>query len=129
MNRKNLTWPRRILNWRLLIFINLAVLTLFIVNIGREWLQNKEVRSEFDKLKEEAEKLTKRSTDLQKVITELQSVKFLESEARLRLGLVRPGETSVVIHNLQEMGAKDSDRGAKEKTNPQKWWSYFFDAE
>ena len=58
----------------------------------------------------------------------LQTDFFVEKEARLKLGLRKPGEQVVVVPNEIGKLVKISQKGYNNAnlTNPQKWWHYFW---
>ena len=84
-------------------------------------------------LETQAQYLEIRNVEIAQLNAELESERFLEKEARLRLGLAKPGERVVIISDgsNEDMMA----RGDKEEldlstiSTLQRWWMYFFDTE
>ena len=67
----------------------------------------------------------KESKNLQNQLKTVQSKEFVESQARNKLFMVKPGETEVIL----PQGTDDSSRdvnNASEKENWQKWVGLFF---
>lgn len=87
----------------------------------QELYQDYLLQKEISALEEEAEKLESRRLELLEVAERIQSGEFLEEEARLKLGLQRPGEQVVVVQMEEEGGAEDQGP----KSNPELWLEYF----
>ncbi len=87
----------------------------------QSWKVNKEVenlRNQIKELKEANQEYT------QKLIY-YQSPSYREKIARERFGLQKPGEEVVVIVP-EEKPKSEEVKEEDKKTNPEKWWDYFF---
>jgi len=131
---------RRILELRIFLVVNLLVLGFLALSFGREFMRDWEINREIDALRTEAEELQAHNLEIAQLNNELNSEMFIEGEARLKLGLVKPGEQLVVV-----MDDEAADSGVVTETyapvqhldyepaeldtvaNPTKWWYYFFD--
>jgi cell division protein FtsB len=124
---------RRLLTWRGLVAVNLVLASLVGAGLGREYVRQRGLRDEISRLQGEAEDLSARQLDLFALTSSLRTESFIEREARLKLGLKRPGESVVVVRDgpigaasgVEPPGGEDSS--AVPVANPAKWWYYFFD--
>jgi cell division protein FtsB len=136
---------RKLVEFRLLFVVNAVVLAALGLSFGREWMRNSEIQSEIARLEEQARSLETRNLQIADLNTAFRTESFIEREARLKLGMKKPGENVVVI---QEDGSTPGpiidatdgmtaeaadprlllavDREPKELANPSKWWQYFF---
>lgn len=135
------TFLARLIRWRLLLVVNILVIAFVGVALSREIVRSRAIGAEIAVLQTQADSLTATNIDLSELKTALQTESYIEREARLKLGLKKPGETVVVIQDEtnQQTEAAISDPNdplgyvlEDEGTdvvvaNPQKWWYYFFD--
>jgi cell division protein FtsB len=137
---------RKLVEFRLLFVVNAVVLAALGLSFGREWMRNSEIQSEIARLEEQARSLETRNLQIADLNTAFRTESFIEREARLKLGMKKPGENVVVI---QEDGSTPGpiidatdgmtaeaadprlllavDGEPKELANPSKWWQYFFE--
>lgn len=134
---------QRLIRWRFLIAINLVLIVFLGWTLGREYVQNREIRREIVDLQEQADALASRNIQLSELQTAVQTQSFIEREARLKLGMKKPGEEVVVIKEGQtgetgQTGGQkadedplglvlDGETAAPQIANATKWWYYFFD--
>ena len=92
-------------------------------------------------LQAQADALLAHTIDLSELKTAMQTESYIEREARLKLGLKKPGETVIVIQDEANVSATqtwsdpndplgyviEGDQTNVAVANPQKWWYYFFD--
>ena len=136
------TFFERLIRWRLLLVVNLLVIVLLGVSLSREMVRSRAIREEIAQLQAQADELAAQNIDLSQLRTAMQTESFIEREARLKLGMKKPGETVVVVQE-----GTGVNQGAGENTdardpldlvldgqepvvvvaNPTKWWYYFFD--
>lgn len=135
------TFIRRFIRWRFLIIVNVIVVVLLSMSLGREVVRSRSIGSEIASLQAQADELAARNIEISEIKTAMQTESYIEREARLKLGLKKPGETVVVIQepdHVQEM-ALDGDVDASDPlglvlepdtpeqvANPARWWYYFF---
>ncbi len=110
-----------------------VVLLVFIVLLGsvlyRDYLNQREVLEEINKLEEETMKLRGKNLELSRLISILETSNYIEQEARKNLGLKKPGENVVSIpenarpkkHSAGEPVSLD-----KRPSNAVLWFEYFF---
>ncbi len=110
------------------------------MSLGREVVRNSTIDAEIAALETEAEELATRNIEISELKTAMQTESFIEREARLKLGMKKPGETVVVVQDdVQQQEPLTDDAydplgyvmGMEESrevvANPTKWWYYFFD--
>lgn len=118
----------KILYSKSFIFFLLIVLVLAIIAFGRESYRNFGINQEIKNLEKKIEQLKASNEELIGLEEYFQSEEFLEKQARLKLNLTKPGEKVIIIkqieEDLKELGQEETI--AKEISNIQKWWEYFF---
>lgn len=141
MTSRESSFIQRLIRSRFLIVINLLVIIFLGMSFGREMIRSRLIEADIANLQAQADELTQSTQDLLNLQTAMQTESFIEREARLKLGLKKPGETVVVI---QEEGNGDTsmisddpldpldlviddETPQEELANPLKWWYYFFD--
>jgi cell division protein FtsB len=112
------------------IFFIIAGLALLGVSTGivKSVVRRVEVEREISALKNDIKSLEGKNEDLAKLINYFQTPEFKEREARLRLGLQKPGENVVVIPGLEENGSGATNTPTEPIFVPnwKKWVNYFF---
>lgn len=135
---------KRLIEFRLLFVVNAVILVAIGCSFGREWIRNREIQSEIAGLQGQAAALQARNLQIADLNTAFRTESFIEREARLKLGLKKPGESVVVIQDGGAEGTVASDADAEaiakaadprtllaldtsepEVANPTKWWHYF----
>ena len=123
----------RYLRLRSLLFINLCILGILLFSFGKEFLRTRSIEQEIQELEQQANSLTARHQELTQWQRLFQTEGFLEREARLKLGLQKPGEQIIVIDRSPQITStlateeSHSSKGFSSFTeNPKKWWRYFF---
>lgn len=93
-----------------------------------EVTKSSDLDKEMERLQKEVEKLETRNSALVNLTKDLSDLEFLESEARVKMGMKLPGETVVVINRATTTPkmAAGSGEGALLWGNPKKWYQYFF---
>lgn len=101
-----------------------SILAVFIgVGAGRELYANYSLQREIRSLEAESKKLESRRLELADLTKKLESGDFLDEQARLELGLQKPGETVVVVRSPENEGEQVADN--RSRTNPELWRDYF----
>lgn len=135
------TFVERLIRWRLLLVVNLLVVVFLGMSLGREVVRSRAISGEIAQLQDQANKLATRNIDLSELKTAMQTEVFIEREARLKLGMKKPGETVVVIQDEASPAQQDENQDPNDPlglvgenaegnvavANPTKWWYYFFD--
>ncbi len=124
------------------IAIVLAIAALGFVGFStyKETRKKQQIEEEINKLQEEANEINRENLSLEEKIYYLESDEFKEKEAKEKLNLRSPGEKVVIIkpsltkdeeseENLQNNKNEESEKSLAAldaRTNPKKWWDYFF---
>lgn len=110
-----------------------VVIILFILfamfNLTRQISESLKSGERLDKSADELALIQERNRDLKKKLTQQQTIDYLEEQARDKLNVSRPGETSIIIT------PSEIDQLIKSQTLPelpkpphwQGWWKLFFD--
>jgi len=117
--------------------VGLVILVFLGTALARNLSQAYRVNKEINDLKSEITKVEGRNTYLKQMLKYLDSNEFVEKEARMSLGLQKPGETAVAIKDLPNSENKggeifntyDSGNSNSKiaKTNQERWLDYFWD--
>jgi cell division protein FtsB len=124
---------------RVIIIISVVVATFFTVNLIKETINRHKIDKQIKEYEREVISLSKENKELDSLMNSWQNGGQLEKEARIKLGLQRPGENAVMI--LREGDNRNSNSiinpnseifgGTivlpKNFPNHKKWWLYFFD--
>jgi cell division protein FtsB len=145
MPQSKKTIAQRIFSFRYLIVINLLIIALLSVSLGREVIRNHGIQSEINLLQVQAEELAVDNIEISELYTAIQTESYIEREARLKLGMKKPGERVVVVQDTEqgvikteevevenfktELYSLSTSVPTKELANVYKWWYYFFDKE
>jgi len=102
----------------------LYFLFLFSRITNKKYRINQDVKN----LEAEIVNLNEESLELENIIQYLDSDQFVEEKARLSMGMRKPGESMVVVTNLdQEInGFNKNNNKELDKNNFIKWYKYFF---
>lgn len=98
------------------------VAILIAISVGREFYLNYTMQQDIRALEAEAKRLEVRRLELLDLAKKFESGEFLEREARLELGLQKPGEHVVVV---QPAAGEERPARRGPRTNPERWWDYF----
>ncbi len=134
------SFASKVFKWRFFFVINLFVILLLSLTLGREIYRSHDIQSEIDALQSQADDLVARNIAMSELGTAMQTKSFIEREARLKLGLKKPGETVIVIKEDGKTVGEDElantsdplnlviDSGevVDNVANSRKWWYYFF---
>jgi len=122
---------------KFVLVFEVLVLVLISAALTKEMVRRYQIHSEIERLQEEVASLEKSNNDLNSLIAQLNSESYKEEQARLKLGLQKPGESVVVVlgestdgsssFSGQTVAALQPINDTSEKiSNPQRWWNYFF---
>lgn len=98
------------------------LLGLFLYAGVQTAAQTHRLRTEVDVLQSEVYDLRVQRAELDGLRTYLRSDEYVEAVARSEFGLVRPGETAVVVD-----AAGDDHHGPPTREPGQRWWEALFD--
>jgi cell division protein FtsB len=132
--KKEKTFWQRILYSQLVIIVGIAFIVMFSVGISKRMVRQHQLNRETESLKHEIEKLERSNQELNELLSYLNSDNFLEDEARTKLGLKKEGEEIIIINDKYKTKELDKNTSGRiyqpstsaPKSNPEKWWDYFF---
>lgn len=120
---------------KIAILLAIAALGYIGFSTFQETKKKQQIEDEINKLKKEAEEINRENLNLEEKIYYLESDEFKQREAKEKLNLRSPGEQVVVIkpsltkqedENLENQDPEISKNNLDPRSNPQKWWDYFF---
>lgn len=119
--------------------IGLSVVVSVSFPLYRNMKQRYGLEKEMNDLQKEIDSYNKKNDSLKKAINYLKSDQFVEEQARISLGLKKPGEEVVVIKDDNKNFDSTTDSNEifnipglekvgvdEKKSNFSKWWDYFF---
>ncbi len=118
--------------------IGTLVIVGLSVGVSREVVRRFRINHEIGRLEAAVEEVSAANQELAGLSEYFQSSYFQEREARLKLGLAKPGEQTVIVPEVA--GATTESNGERqteprvigvgqteeEQSNPDRWWDYFF---
>ncbi|MFZ2025592.1 MAG: septum formation initiator family protein [Microgenomates group bacterium] len=105
----------------LLLLISLIFGCISLISSISSTIKRQNAREDREKILVE---LQKREAALQKKLEFTRSPEFIESEARMKLNMARPGETIILIN--QELGNGETLKKTSATTNWKIWWGLFY---
>lgn len=140
MRRQGDSFFKRMIKWKFFFVVNLVVIVLLSLSFGRQFVRDYEIQKEIDVLQEEATRLQAKNMAISELQTAVQTKSYIEREARLKLGMKKPGENVVVIKEKKE---EEKELDLENSNDPlglvlddttelimvpnhTKWWYYFF---
>ena len=132
---------------RLVAVIGLILIIFFSIGLIKELYNRHQVNKQVSDLEKQISQLEKENGQLSNLVDSWDSGQYLEKEARVKLGLQRPGEKAFLIVNKNS--PSNSDKSGNyfikpnqeivgkvimsenilnndKSPNPIKWWHYFF---
>lgn len=116
---------RFLANPRTFAIIALVFLLLIFLPLAKNYSRKRLVEQEIAGIQKEIDDFEAKNKDLKEMIDYLQSDQSLEEQARLNMGLKRPGETVAVIKEDEAASALSVPVLVDHAPNWQKWWHYF----
>lgn len=115
-----------------LYILGIVLLLYFGTNISSTLYRSVQSRQRLDDMRREVRDLEKQRDQLRHRLAYQQSDRFVEQEARNKLGMARPNETVVILPEQQavlgEQARSDTAAGPDVplwRQNFQKWWNLF----
>ena len=138
--RSRNSFVQRIIKWRFLSIVNVLLILFLSIALGREIVRSQDIQKDIDALQAEADELATKNLAMKEFRTAMQTESFIEREARLKLGMKKPGEKVVIVKEAQEideteevvenpddpLGLVIDSESAPQLANTTKWWYYFF---
>ncbi len=123
---------RRLFHSKLAIVTELVILVLLGSALVKEILHKYQIENEINDLQAQIESLESRNGDLHTLLAYLNSDAYTEEQARLKLGLQKPGESVVAVLGAStdtesEAAITQTTKNNEQDTipNPKRWWNYF----
>lgn len=110
---------------RFFAIIALVFLLLILIPLAKSYSRKRLIEQEIKGIQQEIASFEAKNGDLKEMIDYLQSDQSLEEQARLNMGLKRPGETVAVITDSAVSVSQTEAEDVISPPNWQKWWSYF----
>ncbi len=123
--------PRRA-RWSWLFAVGGVLVVLTGVSSARETYQGWKVNQEIHGLRAQVEALEGRRVHLSETLARLQAPDAVDREARIRLGLQKPGERVFLLREQDVKTPVDAGGSAtvhgeqQDESNAHKWFRYFF---
>jgi len=124
---------------KIVIIASSILLVFLLINLTKEVLSKKQITDEISDMRKSVLMLTRENEELDSFIEEWEGGNKLEQEARLKLGLKKPGEEVVIIRrdnddqqygfidpNAEIIGRIVKETKPEDTLNIKKWWRYFF---
>lgn len=138
--RKNNYFEKIFFNQKFLTLLGLAAIILISFPFAKNTLKQYRINKEISELKKDISDLQNKNVDLKNFVSYLESDQFAEEQARLNLGLKKPGEELMVIKTAAGDASAGTSSGATifnipgyekirpeiKQSNPRKWLNYFF---
>ncbi len=132
MARESFMGGNRHARWSWLFAVSGVLLILTAISSARETYQGWKVNQEIHGLRAQVEALEGRRVHLADALSRLQAPDSVDREARVRLGLQKPGEQVFVLrdaalgtHTDNQVTVPVADE-QQDEPNARKWFRYFF---
>jgi len=118
---------------RLFLMAGLAAIIMIALALAEETYKRYQIQQEVAELRDQAEEIEGDNQHLKGLIKYFETTEYQEKEAKEKLSLQKEGEQVILIkekppehknstsNNSTQTAPKEDDR-----TNPQRWWDYFF---
>ena len=138
--RKKNYFEKLFFNPKFLSLLGLAAIILISLPFAKNAIKQYQINQEINGLKKQISALQNKNSDLKNFVSYLSSDQFAEEQARLNLGLKKPGEeltviksglsgtapTSTTASSIFNITGYDKTTDKPKLTNPSKWLRYFF---
>lgn len=115
-----------------MVALEVAAVVLFGFYVGRAVLERRATEAQIAAMTAEIEKLEHEKDSLGELIEYVATDSFIQQEAREKLNLAAPGESVVVIPDIDSSAANEPQTASGAilgASNVAVWWEYFFDHE
>lgn len=150
MNKSSPHLMVRLFHTRWFYIVNLLLIVVVAVSFTREIVHSHDIAVQIQMLQNQSKDLQTQHLAIADLKNAVQTETYVESEARLKLGLKKPGESLIILKNEGGSGLQTdtnhfltsslSGKGQTEQTgvdnqtglaqkplaNSTKWWYYFF---
>ncbi len=126
---------------KFLTLIGLIAIILISFPFAKNYIKQYKINKEINDFKKEISELQNKNSDLKNFVSYLESDQFAEEQARLNLGLKKPGEELIIIKSgdngslatsssagnpIFNIPGYKKEEARPEASNPRKWFNYFF---
>lgn len=113
-------------NPKVFVIIALLFLLLILFPLAKNYSRKALIEKEIEEINQEIIAFENQNYELQEMISYLQSDQFLEEQARLNMGMRKPGESVAVVQgDFSHLAAPEPVRPTP-MPNWKKWYKYFF---
>jgi cell division protein FtsB len=118
---------------RVVVLVAAALVAYLLFAAGGDYLHSRQLRAEEKGVQQQIVELQVQHEKLLAIREYLHSDEYIEGVARRILGLVRPGETLVVVTSSEASGATVDEQGdgagseEQESEDWQPWWERLFE--
>ena len=120
-------WLNFFSSQRFVAIVALSLLALVVWPLAKNQNRQQAIDREIEEVRREIAEYEKQNAELDKMLSYVQSNSSLEEQARLNLGLKKPGETVVVIQETASSTlAGETDDNPSGLSNFSLWLQYFF---
>jgi cell division protein FtsB len=114
---------------QLILVLTLPLVIYFGYGASRKAMEIHELRGRAERLRVEIDQLQAKNGELERQKQYLHSDQFIEKVAREQLGYIKPTESSIVVvykPGVPSTPAAVTAPKVDDRSNPQRWWDYFF---
>lgn len=119
-------WLNFFSSQRFVAIIALSLLALVIWPLAKNQNRQEAIDREIEAVKEEIVKYENKNVELERMLDYIQSNSSAEEQARLNLGLKKPGETVLVVQESASSSGGADALGGRTDSNFSHWLRYFF---
>ncbi len=112
--------------------VNAVIFLLAAWGFAGEFVRNRETQHEIDRLSKQVADLESKNFEIARLGQKLATTDMLEREARLNLGLQKPGESVIIVQDAEPPLPAPArpptvqEQAGERVSNAGKWWRYFF---
>lgn len=122
---------RRFLSSKAFFLLGLIVLGFLLFALINKFVESRNITEGMESSRQEITRLEEKNSELSDLLSYLNTDAFLEHEARLKFNMQKPGESVMVVPEGDQNEKSGKEIAAATpldelKTNPAKWWNYFF---
>ncbi len=144
MNKPSSNTFLRLFHTRWFFIVNLVLIVIVVFSFAREVIHGRDIHLQIQSLQTQSRDLHAQNLAIADLKNVVETESYAESQARLKLGLKKPGESVVILKNEKGSGLNppssasgdiagttQSSGGLTDQTkntlaNSTKWWYYFF---
>ncbi len=122
---------KRFLSSKIFFILGIIIFGFLLFALLNKFFESREIDQEIKESEQEIARLETKNSELRELLSYLDTDAFLEQEARLKFNMQKPGESVMVVPGVSGDGQNKKELAAltaedKFRSNPGKWWDYFF---